>query len=64
MLDRLDIVNFKAFASAAIPLGAFTLLSGLNSAGKSTVLQSLALLRQSQVAGLLDGSATGFSPQR
>ncbi|MEU0519195.1 DUF3696 domain-containing protein [Streptosporangium sp. NPDC006007] len=61
MLDRLDVVNFKAFADARIPLGGFTLLSGLNSAGKSTVLQALALLRQSQVAGLLDdGTGSGF----
>lgn len=63
MLDRLDVVNFKAFADARIPLGGVTLLSGLNSAGKSTVLQALALLRQSQVAGLLDdGKGTHGAP--
>ncbi|GAB2464387.1 DUF3696 domain-containing protein [Streptosporangium sandarakinum] len=57
MIERLDVVNFKAFASASVPLGRFTLLSGLNSAGKSTVLQALALLRQSHAAGLLDGGS-------
>jgi len=46
MIDRLTITNFKAFAAADIPLGPYTLLSGLNSSGKSTVLQALALLRQ------------------
>ncbi|XVQ87261.1 DUF3696 domain-containing protein [Microbispora siamensis] len=47
MIDELAITNFKAFATAEIPLGPYTLLSGLNSSGKSTVLQALALLRQS-----------------
>jgi len=46
MIERLAITNFKAFASADIRLGRYTLLSGLNSSGKSTVLQALALLRQ------------------
>jgi predicted ATPase len=46
VIDRLTITNFKAFAAADIPLGPYTLLSGLNSSGKSTVLQALALLRQ------------------
>ncbi len=54
MIDRLAITNFKAFASAEIPLAPYTLLSGLNSSGKSTVLQALALLRQADSAGLLD----------
>lgn len=46
MIDRLEITNFKAFASADIPLAPYTLLSGLNSSGKSSMLQALALLRQ------------------
>lgn len=46
MIDRLSLVNFKAFASVDIPLGGYTLLSGLNSSGKSTVLQAIALMRQ------------------
>lgn len=46
MIERLAITNFKAFASADIRIGRYTLLSGLNSSGKSTVLQALALLRQ------------------
>lgn len=50
MIDRLTITNFKAFANTQIPLSPYTLLSGLNSSGKSTVLQTLALLRQSHDA--------------
>lgn len=49
MITTLGLANFKAFASAEIPMGRYTLLSGLNSAGKSTVLQALALLRQSNL---------------
>ncbi|WBQ04149.1 AAA family ATPase [Kribbella sp. CA-293567] len=54
--------NFKAFADQKIPLAPLTLLSGLNSSGKSTVLQSLALLRQSNEAGglILDLAESGF----
>ncbi|MFJ8145209.1 DUF3696 domain-containing protein [Streptomyces sp. NPDC096094] len=47
MIDQLFLGNFKAFRSADIPLAPVTLLTGLNSSGKSSVLQSLALLRQS-----------------
>lgn len=53
MLDRLSLTNVKAFQQADLQLGRLTLLTGLNSAGKSTVMQSLALLRQSYDAGTL-----------
>ncbi|MER5211568.1 DUF3696 domain-containing protein [Streptomyces sp. NPDC002838] len=53
MIDRLTLTNFKAFQQADIPLGPLTLLTGLNSSGKSTVLQALALLRQSYTSGNL-----------
>lgn len=46
MISNLEITNFKAFAHVDIRLAPYTLLSGLNSSGKSTVLQALALLRQ------------------
>jgi predicted ATPase len=46
MIDGLAIANFKAFAALNIKLAPYTLLSGLNSSGKSTVLQALALLRR------------------
>ncbi|MFC8804123.1 DUF3696 domain-containing protein [Streptomyces anthocyanicus] len=57
MIDRLTLTNFKAFQHAEIPLGPLTLLTGLNSSGKSTVMQALALLRQSYTAGNLDLAA-------
>lgn len=51
MISNLEITNFKAFAHADVRLAQYTLLSGLNSSGKSTVLQALALLRQGSMAG-------------
>lgn len=54
MLDRLTLANYKAFQYAELPLGPLTLLTGLNSSGKSSVLQALALLHQSYTAGDLD----------
>ncbi|MGW9452708.1 AAA family ATPase [Streptomyces sp. NPDC055632] len=57
MIDRLTLHNYKAFQHAEIPLGPLTLLTGLNSSGKSSVLQSLALLRQSYESGDLALSA-------
>ncbi|MFE9646433.1 DUF3696 domain-containing protein [Streptomyces sp. NPDC006365] len=59
MIDRLTLTNFKAFQHADIPLGPLTLLTGLNSSGKSTVLQALALLRQSWTSGNIDISISG-----
>ncbi|KMO95798.1 DUF3696 domain-containing protein [Streptomyces roseus] len=61
MLERIGITNFKAFGHQEVVLAPFTLLTGLNSSGKSTVLQALALLRQSYEAGVLeDGSESGL----
>lgn len=54
MIDRLTLTNFKAFRQADLPLGPLTLLTGLNSSGKSSVLQALALLHQSYTAGDFD----------
>jgi predicted ATPase len=53
VIDQLGITNFKAFASADIRLAPYTLLSGLNSSGKSTVLQALALIRQANSLNML-----------
>lgn len=51
MLESLTLTDFKAFARQELRLAPFTLLTGLNSSGKSSVLQSLALLRQSYESG-------------
>ncbi|MGC0377630.1 AAA family ATPase [Streptomyces sp. SAI-229] len=56
MLESLTLTNFKAFARQEIRLAPFTLLTGLNSSGKSSVLQALALLRQSYESGDLAGA--------
>ena len=53
MISEVRIENFKAFKSLELPLGALTLLTGLNAAGKSTTMQALALLRQSYDSGSL-----------
>lgn len=59
MISEVRLRNFKCFESLDLPLGPLTLLSGTNSAGKSTVIQSLLLLRQSALHGELrkDGRA-------
>jgi len=47
MLHEYQITNFKAFAeSQTIPIRPITLIYGPNSSGKSSVLQSLLLLKQ------------------
>ena len=53
MLECIRLRNFKAFDDFELGLGALTLLSGLNSSGKSSVIQALGLLRQSYDANLL-----------
>lgn len=51
MIDQLTLTNFKAFQNVDLRLGPLTLLTGLNSSGKSSVLQALGLLQQSYQAG-------------
>lgn len=61
MLDALLLSNFKTFRELELPIGGLTLLTGLNSAGKSTVLQAFGVLRQSWDAGTLtDEDAPGL----
>ncbi|MFP5271119.1 DUF3696 domain-containing protein [Coleofasciculus sp.] len=48
MLKKIIIKNFKCFKEETdFPLGQLTLLTGINGRGKSTMLQSLLLMRQS-----------------
>ena len=47
MITKLKISNFKSHKNTSLNIGALTLLSGVNSSGKSSVLQVLLLLRQS-----------------
>ena len=49
MLKSIVLENFKAFGNrTVVPLAPITLIYGQNSAGKSTILQSLNLLKQSR----------------
>lgn len=54
MLTKLHVTNFKAHRDTTIDLGNLTLLTGGNSAGKSSVIHALLLLRQSLLKGRLD----------
>lgn len=53
MIRALRLQNFKCFEDQSLQFGLLTLLSGLNGTGKSSVIQSLLLLRQSYQQGLL-----------
>lgn len=52
MLRTLRLEGFKAFRELILPLGDLTVLTGINSSGKSSVLQAIALVRQSFAAGV------------
>lgn len=53
MLSALSIHNYKSHQRTDLALGNLTLLAGSNSSGKSSILQSLLLLRQSFLANKL-----------
>lgn len=53
MLEQLYLQNFKSIRDKTFNLESLTIFSGLNGMGKSTVLQSMLLLRQSYEAHLL-----------
>lgn len=54
MITKLKISNFKSHLNTELNMGALTVLTGINSSGKSSVLQSLFLLRQSFKKGRLN----------
>lgn len=47
MIDKIELKDFKIHANLNLSLGGITILTGQNGMGKSSVLQSLLLLRQS-----------------
>jgi len=52
MLTGFRVQNFKAFQdTGSIDLAPLTLLSGVNSAGKSSLIQMLLLLKQTLESG-------------
>lgn len=52
-ISKIRLTNFKSHISTELETGNLTLLTGLNSSGKSSLLQSLLLLRQSHKKGRL-----------
>ncbi len=62
MITKLKIANFKSHKYSELTTGALTLLSGINSSGKSSVLQTLLLLRQSFKKGRLNSGLDLNSP--
>lgn len=61
MIHELRLQNFKRFENQSLEIGSLTLLSGLNGMGKSSVLQSLLLLRQSYQQGRLNTSGLALN---
>lgn len=53
MISKLQLRNFKCFADQEIRFAPLTMLVGANAAGKSSAIQSLLLLRQSDDAEML-----------
>lgn len=51
MIRYLQIENFKSLKKIAIPLERLNLFFGMNGMGKSSVIQTLLLLRQSYWSG-------------
>jgi AAA ATPase domain len=60
-LQSLRIRNFKCFEDQILRFRSLTLLSGLNGTGKSSVIQSLLLLRQSYEQGLLQNTGLALN---
>ena len=58
MLQKLELRNFKGFRQQSFDLAPITVLVGRNGTGKSSVLQALAFLKQSSVAGAATYSAS------
>src|SRR4028119_429531 len=61
MITSLHLLNFKAFENQLLEFKKLTLFSGLNSTGKSSVMQSFLLLRQSYQQGLLPGKGLALN---
>lgn len=53
MIKSIEIENFKLFKKAKLSIRSLALFTGLNGTGKSSFFQMLLMLRQSQLAGVL-----------
>ena len=54
MVNNLTVKNFKCFEHLSVELSNLNVFAGINSMGKSSVIQALLLLRQSYEMGTLD----------
>lgn len=54
MINKLHIRNFKSHSDSSIPLKNINIFTGMNGMGKSSAIQSLLLLRQTQTRSLLN----------
>ena len=54
MISSIELRNFKTFISQEVGLNYLTIFTGLNGMGKSSFIQSLLLLRQSELQGKLN----------
>lgn len=61
MIESLRLQNFKCFEDQSLSFRNLTMLSGLNSSGKSSTLQSLLLLRQSYQQDLLPNTGLALN---
>lgn len=61
MIDFITINNFKSFGSEQVDFGKLTLLTGLNSTGKSSVITSLLLPLQIKTQGKLELNGDYFN---
>ena len=59
MITRINIQNFKSIKTLSLSTTSLNLFMGLNGMGKSTIIQSLLLLRQSMKSGLKRLSLNG-----
>ena len=48
MLNKIKVKNFKCFSDVTFEMGNLNLLAGSNGCGKSSMIQALLLLKQSQ----------------
>ena len=61
MINELVIKNLKSFDKLTLTLKSLTVLAGINGAGKSTIIQSLRLLRQSHLQSRLRGDGLSLN---
>jgi len=61
VIQSIELTNFKCFERQEVALRPLTLLAGLNSSGKSTIIQALLLLRQSYLEGVLPNTGLALN---